>query len=157
MMGKVREGNYISFAIMEVVSHVWTWHLFAFDLVNWVFSLLPSWYNFMSHVTPLSLSKNSSPIIALCPGIFLVNSMLPSLQPCRSMFKGNLCWEFSSTFKTTFVSDTFKSILWLLHTQIPKICSEFRVIDLGFIMTLLRRDYSCRLQLILWELFLETK
>ena len=66
MMGKIREGNRISFAIMAVCSHLWTWHLSAFHSVNWVFSLLLRWSTFMIHVTPLSLSKNALSSVALC-------------------------------------------------------------------------------------------
>ena len=40
--------------------------------------------------------------------------------------------------------------------KIPELCSKFRVIDVGFIMALLRRDYSCQHQLIIQELVLET-
>ena len=39
---------------------------------------------------------------------------------------------------------------------IPKLCSEFHVIDVGLIMALLRRDYSRRHQLIIREIVLET-
>ena len=92
MMGKLREGNYISFAIMVILSHLWTWHLFAFHSNSWVFILSPSQATFMGHVTPLSLSNNASSIITLCLGISLVKSMLPSIQLCRQMFKGKLCW-----------------------------------------------------------------
>ena len=40
--------------------------------------------------------------------------------------------------------------------NIPGLCSMFRVIDVGFIMALLRQDYSFRHQLIIQELVLET-
>ena len=44
---------------------------------------------------------------------------------------------------------------YLIHI-IPELCSEFHVIDVGFIMALLRWDYSYRLQIIIQELDLET-
>ena len=157
MMGKVREGNYISFAAMTVVSHLWTWHLSAFHSVSWVFSLFSSQSIFMSHVTPLIFSKNASSIVALCIGIHLIKSILPSLWSCRLMFIKKSCWEFAFAVKTTFVLVTYESVLWLHRTQIPELCCKFCVIDVGFIVALLRQDYSCRLQLIIWELVLETK
>ena len=40
--------------------------------------------------------------------------------------------------------------------NIPKLCSEFHVIDVGFIMALLQPNYSCPHQLIIQELVLET-
>ena len=60
MMGKGRERNHISFAIMIVCSHLWTWHLSAFHSVNWVFIFLPSRSMFMSHFNPLIHPKNAS-------------------------------------------------------------------------------------------------
>ena len=41
--------------------------------------------------------------------------------------------------------------------KMPELCSKFRVIDVRFIMTLLRWDYSYRLQIIIQELVLKTK
>ena len=140
---------------MEVFSHLWTWHLSSFHLVSWVFILLLILSTFMSHVTPLSLSNNASSIITLWSSIHLLESMMPSLRSCHPMFKGKLCWEFASVAKNNFLLVTFESVLWLLHTQITELCSKFCVVDVGFIMSLLRRDYSCQLQLIIRELVLE--
>ena len=110
MMGKLREGKYTSFAIMVVVSHLWTWHLSAFHSVNWVFSLSLSRSTFMSHATPL--------IHVHCYIVFrLVNSILESIWSCRPMFKGKSCWYFTPAVKQHFVSVTFESVLWLHHTQ----------------------------------------
>ena len=39
---------------------------------------------------------------------------------------------------------------------IQELCSEFCVVDVGLIMALLRQDYSCRHQLIIQEIALET-
>ena len=54
MMGKLREGKYISFSIITVISHLWTWYLSTFNSVNWVFSLSLSRSTFMIHDNPLS-------------------------------------------------------------------------------------------------------
>ena len=120
---------------------------------NWVFSWSPRWSTFMSHVTPLCLSKEC---ILHCRIVCLSHLvMLPSLVLCCPMLKGKLK-TFTSTVKTVFVSVLLsQSYGYLIHI-IPELCSEFCVIDVGFIMALLRRDYSCRHQLIIWEIVLET-
>ena len=94
-----------------------------------------------------------------CPSLHFFSSLSQCCQVfSRLCSKWKLSWEFTPTSqKQLFVSVTFESVLWLHHTQIPKLCSEFRVIDVGFIMALLRRDYSCWHQLIIQELVLETK
>ena len=56
MMGELREGNHFANQ-MVVVCHLWTWHLSAYHSVNWVLRWFTSRSSFMSHVTPLSLSK----------------------------------------------------------------------------------------------------
>ena len=154
MMGKLKEGNHFANQ-MVVVCHLWTWHLFAYHLVNWVFSWLTSRSTFMSHVTPLILSKNSFSIVALCLGIFLVNSMFPSLRSWPPMFKGNPYWYFVSAIKTLCQLPLSQSYGYIIY-NIPELCSKFHVVDVGFIIALLRQDYSCRLQLIIHELVLET-
>ena len=146
MMGKLMEGNYISFAIMEVFSHLWTWNLSTFHSNSWLLILSSNRSTFMSHVTYLIISKNVSVHVTLCPGIFLIKSKLSSICSYRSVFKGKSCWELPSTVKINSMSITFKSVLWLLHTQIPELCSDFCFIDEGFIMALLRWDYACQLQ-----------
>ena len=65
--------------------------------------------------------------------------------------------DVPSAVKATFMSVTFDSVLWLHHTQILELCSKFHVSDVGFIVALLRWDYSYQLQLIIQELVLETK
>ena len=101
---------------MIVISHLWTWHLSAFHLVNCVFSLIPSRSNFMSHVTPLSLSKNALSNVVLCSAL--------SSQCYQVFFRATRCskgsWKFTSTVKTTFVSVPFESVLWLHHLQHSK-------------------------------------
>ena len=111
---------------MVVVSQLWTWNLSAFHSVNWVFSLFPSWSTFMSHVTPLSLSKEC---IVHCHIVSLSRSvMMPSLFLCHSMFKGKLK-KFTSAVKIVSVSILLSlSYGYLIHI-IPKLCSEFCVID----------------------------
>ena len=54
---------------------------------------------------------------------------------------------FSSTY-LSFMSVTFELVRRLLHTQnyFQQLCSKFCVIDVGFIMSILQRDYFCRHQ-----------
>ena len=61
-----------------------------FMSVSWGIHLsLESKITFMSHYTPLSLSKNASVIIALCFGFKISSSqMLASRVSCLTMFKG---------------------------------------------------------------------
>ena len=99
---------------MVVVCHHWTWHLSAYHSVNWVFNWLTSWSNFMSHITPLILSKEC---IVHCRIVYLSHLvMLPSLLSCRWMFRGKLKKFFLYSQNSLFVS-TFESVLWLHHTQ----------------------------------------
>ena len=115
--GEIKGRESIHFANRMVVwHHLWTWHLFAFHLVNWVFNLLPSRFSFMIHVTPLIISKNASSTVALCFGILLVKSMVPSLRSCRPMFKGKSYWESAFAVKKK-IPVTFEWFLWLHHTQ----------------------------------------
>ena len=151
MMGKLREGNHFANQIL-FVCHLWTWQLSAYHLFNWVFSWLTSRSTFMSHVTPLTLSKECivhSRIV--CPSILF---MLPSLLLCRSMFKGSKI--FTLAVKTNFVSVILSQSYGYIIYDIPKLCSNFHVIDVGFIMALLRQDYSHRHQLIIQKIVLET-
>ena len=107
----------------------------------------------MIHVTPLSLSKEC--IVhhqTVClSGIV----MLPSLLSCRPMFKGKLK-KFTSVVKIVSVSVLLiHSYGYFIHI-IPELCSEFRVLDVGFIMALLRQDYFRQHQLTIQEIVLET-
>ena len=139
--------------------------LVTFECSTYLHFIQKFGYSYCLWVNPLSwvmsllwvFSKNASFCIALCPGICLIKSILLILRSCRPMFKGKLCWESPSAVKTTCIPITFESILWLLHTQIPEIYFEFHVVDVGFIMALLRRDYSYQLKLIFQGLVLETK
>ena len=58
--------------------------------------------------------------------------------------------------KTTFVSVPLSHSYGYVIYNIPELCCEFRVVNVGFIMALLQRDYSCQHQLIIQELVLET-
>ena len=101
---------------MAVCSHLWTWNLFSFHSVNWVINLSPSRSTFMSHVTPLSLSKNTLSTITLCSTSWS--------QYCQVFYRVARCskgsWKFTSAIKTTFVSVPFELVLWLNHLQHSK-------------------------------------
>ena len=57
--------------------------------------------------------------------------------------------------QNSLCANNFELVYGYLIHIIPELCFEFHVIDVGFIMALLRRDYSCRHQLIIWEIVLE--
>ena len=112
MMGELREGNHFANQ-MVVVCLLWTWHLYAYHSINWVFNWLISQSNFMSHVTPLSLSKECIVHSRIaCPSVLVT---LPSIFSFRPMFKGDhkkcrLCSPHS------ICVSIFESFIWLLHT-----------------------------------------
>ena len=89
IMGKLREGNYISCCNNGSFSHLWTWHLSAFHSNSWVFILSPSRSTFMSRVTPLSHFKECL-VFCCIMSWYLVTSVFPSIRMWRSMFKGNI-------------------------------------------------------------------
>ena len=63
---------------------------------------------------------------------------------------------FTSVVKTISVSVLLsQSYDYYIHIILEP-CFEFHVIDVGLIMALLQRDYSCRHQLIIQEIVLET-
>ena len=71
----------------------------------------------MSHVTPLSLSKEC---IVHCHIVCLSGLvMLPSLLLCHPMFKGKLKNFFLYSQNSICVS-TFELVLWLLHSHHSK-------------------------------------
>ena len=95
---------------MAVVCHyLWTWHLSACHL-----SWSPWRSTFMSHVTPLSLSKEC---IVHCRMMSLSRSLrLPNLLSCHPMFKGYLKTVYLCSLHSLCVS-IFESIIWLLHSH----------------------------------------
>ena len=107
----------------------------------------------MSHVTPLLFSKEC--IVHYRMVYPSGPAMLPSILSCCPMLKGSK--KFTSAVKTTFMSVLLsQSYGYCIHI-ILELCSKFRVIDVGLIMALLRRDYSRRHHLIIRETILETK
>ena len=99
MMGKLWEGNHFANKWQFVVTfeHGTCLHIIS---VNWVFSWFPSRSTFMSHVSPLSLSKEW---IVHCHTMCLSGLvMLPSLLSCCPMFKVKLK-KFTSTVETVSV------------------------------------------------------
>ena len=120
---------------------------------NWVFIWSLRGSTFMSHATPLSLSKEC--IVHRRTVCLSGLVMMPSLFSCHPMFKGKLK-KFTSTIKTVFMSVLFsQSYGYLIHI-ILELCSEFCFVDVGLIMALLRRDYSYRHQIIIQEIVIET-
>ena len=68
---------------------------------------------------------------------------------CRAARCSKGIWRsLTSAVNTVFVSVSLSQPYGYYIYIIPKLCSEFHVFDVGLIMSLLRRDYSCRRQLI---------
>ena len=67
----------------------------------------------MSHVTPLSLSKEC--IVHYCIMFLSCLVILPSPLSCRLMFKGDLKKFYLCSLHSLCVS-IFESVIWLLHT-----------------------------------------
>ena len=59
--------------------------------------------------------------------------------------------QLKQPFASVLLSQFYGYIIY----NILEFCSEFRVVDVGFIMDLIRRDYSCRHHLIIQELVSE--
>ena len=76
--------------------------------------------------------------------------MPPNVQ---SRFEEVLPLQSTQSFVLVFLSQYYG---YYIHI-IPKLCSEFRVVDVGLIMALLRRDYPRPHHLIIQEIVLETK
>ena len=71
----------------------------------------------MSHVTPLSLSKEC--IVHYCIVSLSRLVMLPSLVSCRPMYK----WKVEEVYlcsQNSLCVSTFESVLWLLHSHHSK-------------------------------------
>ena len=146
----------------ESFCNKWQWFVVTFEhdtclhimSVNWVFNWSPWWSTFMSHVTPLSLSKEC---IVHCRIVCLSHSSHASKSFCCAAQCSKGIWRsFTSAVHTVFVSVILSDSYGYYIHIILELCSEFRVIDVGFIMALLRRDYSCQHRLIIQELVLET-
>ena len=106
----------------------------------------------MSHVTPLSLSKNALSIVASCSAsssqCFQVFIVTPDVQ--REVY--SLPLQPKQPLCQYLLSQSYGYIIY----NIPKLFFEFHVMDVGFIMALLQWDYSYRHHLIIQELVLET-
>ena len=94
-----------------------------------------------------------------CPLSHCVSSLSShaSKSFCRVARCSKGIWRsLTSTVYIAFVSVSLsQSYGYYVHIN-PELCSEFHVIDVGLIMALLWRDYSCRHQLIIREIVLET-
>ena len=108
----------------------------------------------MSHVTPLILSKACIVhccIVCLSRSVMLLSLFVVPPEVQRG-FEEVLPLQSTQSFVSVFLSQSYG---YYIHI-IPELCSEFRVIDVGLIMALLRRYFSHRHQLIIREIVLET-
>ena len=145
------EGNHFADK-MAVCRYLWTWHLSAYH-----FSQLGIWLIYMVIHFHYSCHSFESFKGMHCPPshcVFVWSShaaksfvVPPDVQ--REVKKVYLCSQNS------LCVSTFESVLWLLHSHYSRTMFEFHVVDVGFIMALLQREYSYRHQLIIQEIVLE--
>ena len=151
MVGKLREGNHFAnkWKLFVTFEHGTCMHIIQsigyspdlqVDPLSWVMSLL--WV----------FENNALSTVVLCSA---------SLSQCCQLFgrvarcsKGNHVDILHLQLKLLchlLLSHSYGYII----LKILELCFEFRVVDVRFIMSLLRWDYSCRLYLIIQELLLE--
>ena len=109
----------------------------------------------MSHVTPLSLSKECIfHYHTMCfSGLVMLPSLFDMSPDVKRGFEEVLPLQSTQSLVSVSLSQSYG---YYIHI-IPELCFEFHVIDVGLIMALLRRDYSHQHHLIIWEIVLETK
>ena len=93
----------------------------------------------MSHVTPLSLSKECIVhcYIVCLSRLVMLQSLFVVSPDVQRGFEEVLPLQSTLSFVSVFLSQSYG---YYIHI-IPKLCSEFRVVDVGLIMALLQRDY----------------
>jgi hypothetical protein len=122
---------------------------------SWVIFLSLSHTNPMSHHTPSTLTRRVPQLSSHYVLVYLsIESMLPSLFLCLTMFKGS----FNPNQPLCSITNLHPRVSLCSFNPLSYITflCQFCVDDGGNIMALLRRVYSCRLQHIIQELDLET-
>jgi hypothetical protein len=121
------------------------WQLFVVTLehgtcfvlsYSWVIFLSLSHTNPMSHYTPSTHPKSAPVIVALCFGLYLIESMLPSHLSCLTMFKGSFIPN-QPLCSITNLHPCVSLCSFDLLSYITFLC-QFHVDDGGHIMALLR-------------------
>ena len=140
---------------MVVVCHyLWTWHLFAHHVNQLGIHLISVMIHFHESCHSFESFKRMHCPLSHCVSV-------PSSHAAKYFCRPTRCskgiWRiFTSAIYTVFVSVSLsRSYGYYIHI-IPKLCFEFRVVDVRLIMALLRQDYSRRHQLIIREIVLET-
>ena len=137
-----------------VCRYLWTWHLSAHHVSQLDIQLNSATIHFHESCHSFESFKRIHCPLSHCV-FFPFSHANKSFCHAARCSKG--IWRsFTSTVYTVFVSVSLnQSYGYYIHI-IPELCSEFRVVDVGLIMALLRRDYSRRHQLIIQEIVLET-
>ena len=125
---------------------------------TWVIFLSSSPTKFLESSYSFELSKNT--ITVSCNGgLVSFSCQYFQVMPCPCSRE---VWSYFHYFLSIYLlscwsslSQSRTSLYCLVYSKTSLIM--FRVDDGGFIMVLLRRVYSFRLQLLIWELDLETK
>ena len=149
MMGKLREGNQFILQINGSLSSPLNMTLFCISFNQLGIHLVSEFIHFHDSCHSFEYFKEC---IVHCRVVFrLIKSMSPSLRLCHLTFKREIVLRVYTCSQNNF----FLSQLPLSQSsgyiilKSTELCSDFHVIDVGFIMALLRKDYSCRHQLII--------
>ena len=137
-----------------VCRYVWTWHLSAYHFSQLSIQLISVMIYFHESCHSFESFKRMHCPLSHCVS---VSSSHAAKLFCRVACYSKGIWRsFTSVVHIIFVSVyLIQSYGYYIHI-IPKLCSEFHVVDVGLIMALLRRDFSRRHQLIIREIVLET-
>ena len=142
MMGKLREGKYISFFNNGSCQSPLSMALFYISFSQLSIQLVFESIHF--HESCHSFESLKYCIFRCRILLCLIKSMLPSLRSCRLMFKRETVLRVYTCSQNNFLCQLLLSHSYgYIILKIPELCSKFCVVDVGFIMALLRRDYSC--------------
>ena len=139
---------------MAVVCHyLWTWNLSTYHFSQLGIQLIFVMTHFHESCHSFESFKRMHCPPSHCVFVWsshAANALVVSLDVQR---------EFEEVYlssQNNLCVSTSESVLWLLHSHHSKTMFRVRVIDVGLIMALLRRDFSYRHQLIIREIVLET-
>ena len=140
--------------MVVVCQYLWTWHLSAHHVSQLGIQLISTTIHFHESCKSFESFKRMHCPLSHCVSVL-------SSHATKSFFHAARCskgiWRsFTSAVYTVFVSVSLsQSYGYYIHI-ILELCSKFCVVDVGLIMAFLRPDYSCRHQLIIQEIVLET-
>ena len=137
-----------------VCRYLWTCHLSAYHFSQLGIQLISMMIHFHDSRQSFESFKWMHCPLSHCVSIM---SSHAAKSFCHVAWSSKGIWRsLNSTVYTVFVSVSLShSYGYYIHI-ILELCFNFHVIGVGLIMALLKRDYSCRHQLIIQEIVLET-